>query len=296
MPTDRGIEVVRDGQVVRLLEEQCVRSSEDAGWDGFVLQEYRRVLPLEFGSHEHAVHTVHLHLDDVVSVTVNSARRHRELLAPGTVTVMPRGAYHRTERHAPLSQVVVALDPEFLARAVDGAGAPDIDLAEAWAVSDRQIAGLVQALRVDLDEGLPAGRLYGESLGTALAVYLARRYGAQRIGRRAAPHGGLSDRRLRRVLEHIDAHLDHDLGLRELAPLAGVSAHYFVQLFRQSVGTTPHRYVVERRIERAKRLLRDARRKVHEVASMTGFRTHSHFIRVFQRLVGVSPTVYRRNV
>ena len=150
-------------------------------------------------------------------------------------------------------------------------------------------AASAASIKIDLTEGLPAGRLYGESLGAALAVYLARRYGVQRPARRE-PRGGLRDYQLRRVLEYINAHLDQDLGLNDLAALAGLSTHYFVELFRQRVGKTPHRYVLERRIERAKELLMERKQSITDVALAVGFGETSSFSAAFRKATGVTPT------
>jgi AraC family transcriptional regulator len=104
---------------------------------------------------------------------------------------------------------------------------------------------------------------------------------------------GLPAYRLRRVLDYIAAHLDQDLSLADLARTAGMSAHHFAVLFRQRMGTSPHRYVVEQRLEHAKRLLRDHARSILEVALLSGFESQSHFGRVFRRVVGMTPSEYR---
>jgi AraC family transcriptional regulator len=191
---------------------------------------------------------------------------------------------------------VVALHPRLLTQALEEtADREDIELTEQWNLSDRHIASTLLALRADLEDGLPAGRLYGESLGTALAVYLGRRYATRPVNSQPA-RGGLPTYRLRRVLDYITAHLDRDLSLAELAETAGLSPHHFAELFRQRMGTTPHRYVLEQRIERAKRLLRDRARTVLDVTLLTGFQNQSHFAQVFRRAVGVTPTRYRREL
>ncbi len=104
---------------------------------------------------------------------------------------------------------------------------------------------------------------------------------------------GLPTYRLRQVLDYIAAHLDQDVSLADLARTAGMSPHHFAVLFRERMSTSPHRYVVEQRIKRAKRLLRDPRRSVLEVALLSGFESQSHFGRVFRRVVGMTPSDYR---
>ena len=171
-------------------------------------------------------------------------------------------------------------------------GSTDIELVEHWNLVDPNIAAILQAMRVDLSDGSPAGRLYGESLANALAAYLVGRYGV----RPAAPmshKGGMPARRLRRVLDYIAENLAGDLGLRELARVAGMSPHYFSELFRRSVGRPPHQYVLSQRIERAKESLRNPKRSVLEAGSSAGFENPSHFARVFRKLVGATPRQFR---
>jgi AraC family transcriptional regulator len=167
----------------------------------------------------------------------------------------------------------------------------DLDLETHWQLTDRHLVSLILALRADMEDGCPAGRLFGESLGTAIAVYLARRYAAIRTGPLAK--GGLPGHRLRRVIDYIASNLDKELSLSDLAGLSGASPHYFGDLFRQSTGMSPHRYVLVRRIERARELLRNPSLNVLDVALQTGFSDQSHFTKVFRRIVGMTPSQYR---
>ena len=114
---------------------------------------------------------------------------------------------------------------------------------------------ILVAMTADLEEGSPAGKLYGESLANTLAVYLLRRYSA-RGHEPPVCRGGLSGYRLKHVLEHIDGHLVDDLSLADLAAVAGMSAHHFSECSGISTGRAPHGYVLLQRIEWAKRCLR----------------------------------------
>lgn len=126
---------------------------------------------------------------------------------------------------------------------------------------------------------------------------------AARLERRhaAAPpvhevrRGGLPPARLRRVLDHIEADPGGDTGLRRLAGIAGLSPSHFATAFRRSTGLPPHRYVLERRVERARELLlADPRLPLAEVAYALGFPSQAHFTTVFRRLVGATPGAYRK--
>ena len=104
---------------------------------------------------------------------------------------------------------------------------------------------------------------------------------------------GLPGTQLRRVTEFIDDHLERALPLAELSAEAHLSQYHFARLFKESTGVPPHRFVVQRRIERARTLLLDGRLSIDAVARAVGFRTRSHFSMVFHRHTGSPPTVYR---
>src|SRR5262249_21305547 len=143
----------------------------------------------------------------------------------------------------------------------------------------------------DLRAGVPAGGLFGESLLNALAVHLQSRYGLKPV--RSAPRSRLPKARLNRVIEYVDSHLEQEITLGALAEIAGMSSHYFSELFKQSLGISPHQYVLRRRIDRGRKLLHDPSISVSEAAIRSGFSDQSHFTKLFRRIVGVTPTRYR---
>jgi AraC family transcriptional regulator len=106
--------------------------------------------------------------------------------------------------------------------------------------------------------------------------------------------GGLSKFKLQQVIDYIDAHLDQDLSLRELAAIAQISSHYFSQLFKQSTGLTPHQYVIHCRIARVKELLPKTKQLIADVARSVGFVDQSHLHRYFKRIVGVTPKTFQQ--
>jgi AraC family transcriptional regulator len=144
----------------------------------------------------------------------------------------------------------------------------------------------------DLDEQSPAGPMYGESLLNALSVYLLRRYAVWPVTP-SVYKGGLPRHRLNRVLEYIHENLDRQLSLPQLAMVVGMSPHYFAQLFKQSTGHSPHRYLLLQRLERAKQQLRDREYSIIEVAQNTGFENPSHFARIFRHFEGTTPSRFR---
>ena len=106
--------------------------------------------------------------------------------------------------------------------------------------------------------------------------------------------GGLAPWQERRAKELINANLDGKLPLSQLAEECGLSARHFARAFRQSIGVPPHRWLLSRRVERAKDLLRDRALPLAEVALACGFSDQSHFTWMFTALVGLSPGLWRR--
>jgi AraC family transcriptional regulator len=286
-----AVEVVRAGRTRALFPVTTLLSSRTAHWDGMALEK-SRIVPCVVPDHEHPTHVLHLIVERTArSTAIVGGRTFSEPRVPGAVMLVPRGTRDRAVLHDAFTIMSLALHPQLLTRAVADTGR-DIELPFKWNLVDRQIASVMLALCADLEDGMPAGRLFGESLGVALAVYLARRYAAH-PPKEVRLRGGLPTYRLRRVLDYIAAHLERDLSLADLADSAGMSPHYFAELFRQRLGTTPHTYVLERRIERAKHLMRDRTRTLLDVALLSGFKDQGHFGRVFRQLVGTTPSAYR---
>jgi AraC family transcriptional regulator len=244
--------------------------------------------------HEHIQHFVHVVLRGTVRYEVLTGGKCRRFIAqPGTTFVLPRGTVDEIRWAGPTHRVAVAIHPRLLTNALDEtAGENDVELIERWDATDPHIMALLVAMTTDLNDGSPAGRLYGEALANALAAYLLGRYAVRRRGPTDSK-GGLPGYRLNRVLEYIRDNLTEDLGLWELAALAGMSPHYFSGLFKTSMGCPPHRFVLLQRVERAKELLRDPNFSVLEAGVSAGFQNPSHFSRMFHRVVGISPSRFQ---
>jgi AraC family transcriptional regulator len=106
--------------------------------------------------------------------------------------------------------------------------------------------------------------------------------------------GRLSPAQVRRLIEYIDSNLDEKPNLETLAAVAGVGLWSFARHFRESLGQTPHAYIIARRIDRARRLLAQGSIPIKEVASACGFADQAHMTRVFQAHLHTTPAALRR--
>lgn len=156
---------------------------------------------------------------------------------------------------------------------------------------DPVIAALSQTLMPAFANPEYASQLFLDHTTLAVAHHILHRYG--KLQARIVT-GGLSARNERRAKEIIDANLHGDLSLAELAFQCGLSPRHFGRAFKQSVGVSPHHWLVLRRCERAQDLLRNSTLQIADVALACGFADQSHFTRTFARIVGTSPGAWRR--
>jgi AraC family transcriptional regulator len=149
------------------------------------------------------------------------------------------------------------------------------------------------AVSAELTAGAAGGPLAAESLANVLAVHLIRYLLApRRTGR--GRDGALPRGRLRAVVEYIEEHLDASPTLEQLAAVARLSPYHFARQFKAATGLPPHQYVIARRVERAKHLLKAGTGlSLAEVAADAGFSDQSQFSHHFKRLVGVTPRLFR---
>lgn len=211
----------------------------------------------------------------------------------GRVYLSPAGQPVSASWREELECLTIMIDPRTLALAASESGAGgEVELRDICDVEDPLIEQIGFSLLAEAAAQEPFGRLYAETMTHALAVHLLRRYGVS--GRRRETfRGGLAGSKLRRATEFIDEHLESDLSLADIAASAGLSRYHFARAFKRATGLTPQRYLIERRIERAGRLLAESELPLVEVAARAGFKNQSHFTTLFRRLKRVTPGAWR---
>jgi AraC family transcriptional regulator len=170
-----------------------------------------------------------------------------------------------------------------------------VELIRHGCAGDPLIEQIAIVLKSDLVEERALGNLYGEALANALAAQLLRRNYSPRANDLASK-GGLGGRRLKLTLDYLEANLHSNLRIHELARRVGLSPNYFCSAFERSIGMPPHRWVLQRRIERAKNMLAERKTRLVEIADVLGFADQSHFSRLFRRFTGITPGRFRASL
>src|SRR5215831_1347867 len=175
----------------------------------------------------------------------------------GDIDIIPDETPSHWELKDADAALTLSLDPDFLQSVADDTEmrGRQVEIRNRFQIRDAQIEHIGWALQSEMERDYPCGRLYWESMATALAAELVRDHStlAKQPGTARA---GLSNRRLKHVLAFIEDNLGDDLSLNQIATVAGLSVSHCKVLFRRSVGMPVHQYVIRRRVERAVMLLR----------------------------------------
>jgi AraC family transcriptional regulator len=195
----------------------------------------------------------------------------------------------------PFESMLVFVELPVLQRALEevfGDEATQARLRDASAFNDEGLNSLLGLLRDELMRG-QASPLFVEAIAQAVAVHLARSYGATD----EEPHSSspsLPGHKLRQLTDWMAEHAAEEFSLERLAAQAGLSRFHFQRLFKAATGVSPSRYHIDLRINEARKLLRETKMSVLDVALEVGYTDPSHFARLFRRETGLSPSEYRR--
>jgi AraC family transcriptional regulator len=214
-------------------------------------------------------------------------------MQPGRAFLRPAQSWFRGWSHGAgtFRYCMLSFEPELIARATGGELAATAEVVPALDLARPAIVQAMTALASQVEQPGPGGRLYSESLATAVLLELAR-------------HRALGDRMLRAALgrtggelgrfsDYVEAHLAEDLSLFTLAAHAGLSPSHLTRELRRVSGLAPHQYVLRRRAERARVLLDRGEHSVSAVALAVGFSSQAHLNLVFRKVFGITPGAYR---
>jgi AraC family transcriptional regulator len=211
------------------------------------------------------------------------------------IWIVPPGIPHVIHFDRPARLIHLYLNDAFFRSMVENA--PDntqLSLIPSLLVRDQFLVEIAKSLYREIKIGA-CNELFTQSVATLTATHLVRTYSGQH-GCLPMYRGGLGPAREKRIRAYIVEHLSEELSLEELARVVEISPNYLISLFRDSMGMTPHRYVIQQRLERARELLGQPALTLLEVAQRCGFPDQSRFTTTFRRYLGVTPGQFRRQI
>jgi AraC family transcriptional regulator len=290
------IEAYENGRRVPIATRPPVLSKSVSLSEDVVLERHLTPGAAEYPEREHLAHV--LYLPQPVSVRVDYRSEGKQFATqaqPGHVWIIPRGMRHSSRFEGQHGGVVLSIGMQQFEHNVNAITHGDrVELIPGFNLKDEQLTYLLLGLLTVAQGHSYADTLISDMMVNAVCIRLATCYSASKLNP-VPQRGGLPLARLKKILEYIDANLDKNISLRALADAANMNLHYFATLFRKSMGMSPHQFVLNRRVERAKGLLGDRNRSILDVSLQVGFDRPNNFARAFRRVAGISPTDFRRD-
>ena len=262
------------------------------GWNDIYL-EFQQQPKFEIQEHRHNMHVIALGFSNSsgerwLDGTIQHERRNK-----GDIAIIPSNVTHRCNWNNLGEFGILAVEPALLKQVSQDLVDSDriFLIPQFMNEQDGLIQGIFLTLKDELESHKIAGSLLIDSLKTTLAIHLLRKYCSTKP-KLFSYKDGLSKSQFERVTEYINEHLDADLKVVELAAIASISPYHFIRLFRKTTGKTPHQYILQQRIEKARYLLHHSQLGISEIAASVGFCDQSHFTKYFKRSTGFTPRKY----
>jgi AraC family transcriptional regulator len=269
------------------------RSSVTLGWHGLAV-ERRAIQPAEKSELPIDYHFLLLWMARAEGETARKQERfvpYRKLA--NTITAFPPGVRPATRSKRVQDVVVCVISSKFLLEVeAELDRRPAGPMHELYGTDDTALRDLILLLAREAEAGGPGGRVYAESLSTALAtrLWFVGRSLPQPTRVESSPLPGWI---LRRVIDRMEAGLDTDLTLAALATESGYSRAHFARMFKAATGQSPHRYLLELRLAKAQSMLMDRALPLTDIALACGFSSHAHLSTAFRSRFGVAPSAWR---
>jgi AraC family transcriptional regulator len=289
-------------EVPRPQQEPVVSSSDGLSWQNVRLLHVQNSFA-ELREQVSDQHCIVLNLGLPLTLTARFAKHHYEGQVNSLdVAILPAGtSWSLPEENSGAGNVLLLfLRPLFVRHAVKDfePSFKELKVTPQIGFHCQNIRLLAMSLLGELNEVNSTSRLYADSLAVALAMQVARHY--SQLKDLHLGHGGMAPRRLRKAMglidDHVAAEKEGRVALRCVAREVGMSYFHFSRAFKQSMGVTPTNYIAERRIERAKKLMRETDSPISEIALRSGFSSQSHFTTCFRRVAGITPRTFRKGV
>jgi AraC family transcriptional regulator len=217
--------------------------------------------------------------------------------APGTITLAPRGHDGEWRVAGAVEISTIFLGPARLQVCADQiARGREPELFDRINFRDPKLFTIMMLLCDEVESGANSSRLVVERLIDLVCLQLLRAHSSIDTPLETAARRGLAAWQVRRVNSYLHDNLGRDIGLQELADIVGLSRFHFCHAFRMATGYTPHAWLTQLRIDKARQLICDRRLRIIDVALAVGFQTPSAFAARFRRITGVTPTGFRKKL
>ena len=220
-----------------------------------------------------------------------------EVICNGDVAIIPPNVNHRASWKQEIEFLLLAIEPKLINEIAQKIGIVEpVTILPHFARTDVLLHGIGLSLFYECQQ-LDTCLTYTNSILQTTVIHLLRNYSNIRANIDEETVNKQTEYKLKQALQYIDNNLNRHLPLEEVANKVNISKYYFCRLFSQYIGVSPYRYLLQRRIDKAKLLIQqNPDSKMADIALECGFKTQSHFNRQFRNLTGTTPCGYRSNL
>jgi AraC family transcriptional regulator len=275
------------------LPQAAVRSSASLGWDRLEAHRFDGLRCADFTLPPVEQHFISAHLLRPCQVDTHwSGRHHHGRSLPGNLMLMAAGQDSVWNCSAAMDELHVFVHPSVVEEVAAEIGVPRFELIDGIGLVDPTLAEMARQILAEIERPGIGTRIFAESMARSLALHLLRHHSTA-ASSEAPPRIEITVRQLRAATDYIECHLEEDLTLERIAAATAMSPFRFARAFKKKTGQSPRQYVIARRIELAKELLRAGDFEIAEIANRVGLSTQSHFTSVFRKLCGTTPKRFR---
>ncbi|WP_207885704.1 AraC family transcriptional regulator [Pseudomonas sp. 30_B] len=269
-------------------------SSDSHGWTSITARRHLHPNRGHIEPPPLAAHFIVIHLETPgdLGVRLNGEwlRGHSR---PGQISIMSANQENAWEWSSAIDSLHVCLDPQVLRRTAREADFPAFELNDGIGLENPAIYNIGLGLLDELHGNKPGSRAYVQALTQTFCLELLRGH-CNLLTEEPDERLALSPHKLKAALDFVEASLAQNISVEDIATAAHSSPCHFAHTFRKAMGVSPYHYLLQRRIERAKVLLRETDARISDVALATGFSSQSHFTACFHRTCREPPGRFRQ--
>jgi AraC family transcriptional regulator len=276
---------------------RVVESSEGTSWKDVVLEQ-QEIPSNEWADVMYKQHVIAVNIGRVMNGEFNKGGRFQKLVKPtGSISFFPSSQPFSLRFQVNGSRVaeliLLALDPRLVTETAEKLDLPSdrLELVEQRRPYDPALLHLALALREGVRTHAAADPLYREALSAALTLHLLREYTTAKPNLKRA-RLRLTRQTLLRAVEYIQDHLRKELTVSSVADAVSMSPYHFTRLFKEATGKSPHQFIIQARVSKARHLLERDNISISEAAYEVGFVDQSHLTRHFKRTFGLPPKAF----
>lgn len=221
---------------------------------------------------------------------------HTTQMRKGQIGITPKGIPTQARWFQDVDFLIISLNSDIFQKVYGNSiDCNSIEIIPQRGVEDSQIFHLGMALKGEITAGCPSGNIFAESIASALAVRILKNYSLANI-KISESEIELTQRQLQQVIDYIHDNLALKLSLERLASLVNMSSYNFCRWFKNAIGISPHQYIIQCRIKRAKFLLAYTQLPLVEISLNIGCSSQSNFTVLFRKHIGITPKAYRNQL